>query len=453
VRSPFTTLLVGLLAVTTPALAAPATPTPQAEKDARVAELQAEMARLRQEMARLAVELERLRKETLGAAEAGNGAEAGARLAALEAQQARLAQELHKLGDELKQATDALDALSEGERRRPTLTVYGSLLGYQYEGQTSRFDAEAFELVLSGRPHKRLSFFAEIEFEQAASVGESRGGNIKLEQAYASLTFTQLASFRAGVLLVPFGNVNVDHYAPLRDTISKPIVSYAVAPSDWTDNGVALTGRHLIGTSWLFDYEACVVAGLGAQIDALGTREARQPFGQDNNDDKAVVGRISISKTGRLDLGFSGYTGKYDDGNRHRLSGWAGDGLLRLGPVKLTGEYDRFFGDTDLDRDMLLHGYYVRAVYEFAGPAIHFLGKDFDDPKGGLVFQYDDTTVEAPLDGVFVRNREKRYTAGFNFRPSRQWVLKLDREWNQATNLPLMNGSHDAWLGAIGFVF
>jgi hypothetical protein len=51
-----------------------------------------------------------------------------------------------------------------------------------------------------------------------------------------------------------------------------------------------------------------------------------------------------------------------------------------------------------------------------------------------------------------VRGR-RRITAGFAYRPSRQWVLKVNYEWNTATARPLDRGSLNGWLGSIGFVF
>ena len=44
-------------------------------------------------------------------------------------------------------------------------------------------------------------------------------------------------------------------------------------------------------------------------------------------------------------------------------------------------------------------------------------------------------------------------TAGFAYRPSRQWVLKVNYEKNQITNEKLDRGELTGWLGSVGFVF
>ena len=422
-----------------------------AARDERVSAVQAELERLRAEMASLRDELQRLRIESARPSDPG----VPARIDAIGARQAKVEAELARLTEDLKQIGDALDQVSEGDRKRPTMTVYGTLQATRYANRDSILDAEAFELVLSGRPHPRLSFFAEIEFERAASVGGPRGGEIVLEQAYASYTFAQLLSVRTGVLLVPFGNVNVDHFAPLRDVVRKPLVSYAIAPSDWTDNGIQITGRRLIGTSWLVEYEASVIAGLDADITSSGTRLARQAFGVDNNDNKAGVGRFAVKRGTTFETGISGYTGKYDNANERRLEGWAADLRAEAFGLRLTGEYDHFSADRGSLQKSHLRGYYVRASFDMTGGVLKSLAKDFDDPRLTLVAQYDWSTIDAPnaANQRFERNRETGLTLGMAYRPSRQWVLKINHESNKATNLPLDRGDLKGWLASVGFVF
>ena len=427
------------------------TAEPVPARDERVTALQAELERLRVEMAALRDELQRLRAD---AARSDDQAMA-ARVASIEARQAKIEAELARVAEELRQTGDALDQVSEGDRRKPTVTVYGTLQAVNYDQLDSILDAEAFELVLSGRPHPRLSFFAEIEFERAASVGGPRGGEVVLEQAYASYSFAQIFSVRTGVLLVPFGNVNVDHFAPLRDVVRKPLVSYAVAPSDWTDNGIQFTGRRLAGTSWMFEYEAAVIAGLDSHITSVGMRAARQPFGADNNNNKAAVGRFAIKRSTSFETGISAYTGKYDDANQQRLNGWAADLRAEFGPLRLTGEYDHFTANTAVGPKSQLAGYYARASWDLRGGVLRKIAKDFDDPRFTLVAQYDWARIDGPnpVTAKFEQNRETGVTVGFAYRPSRQWVLKVNYEKNEITNEALDRGDLTGWLGSVGFVF
>jgi len=424
-----------------PAQARPDAPTKQDE----IARLRAEVERLIQQQARLEAEIARL-------AQAAGQADAAGRDALL-ADIVRLREELKQVAESARQAAASVEALSEADRRRVNLTVYGDFQATAYKGEDLIFDGRAFELVFSGQPHERLSFFSEVEFEQAAAVGEERGGEVLVEQAYANLQFSSLLNLRAGILLVPFGNVNVDHFAPRRDVVNKPIVSWVVAPSDWTDNGLGLHGSRLLGSSWLVSYEAYLVAGLDSQISAYGLRDARQGYGVDNNGNKAFVGRVALDRLGHVTLGLSGYRGKYDDANRLELEGWAVDSLIELSRLRLTGEYNSFKAEGE--PRARYSGCYGRASLDVLKGSLRksFLGRGFSEPRLTAVYQYDWVSSEGPLAGAWEHTHETRHTVGLNFRPSDNWVLKLDYEWNDTDNLTLYRGDRDGFIGAIAFVF
>ena len=416
----------------------------------------------------LAVEVQTLRRELtalaseLAAIRAAGASTLEARMVAAEAQLVHLTQalaavegRLAELGEAQSGAAEALESMQSSEGRAIHLTTYGAFVAEDTDRADSTFDAESFELVLSAQPHARLGLFAEVELERAASVGGERGGEVLLEQAWASYRLAPWASLRAGALLVPFGNVNVDHYAPARDVISKPLVSYVVAPSDWTDNGLGLSGSLVLGGEWSLRYDLVTVAGLDADVTALGTRAARQPFGSDNNNDKALAGRVAWKHGAGLELGMSGYRGRYDDEGRHLLAGWAVDALVAAGPFRLTGEYDRFVADRAAGESAVLAGWYVRTSFDLAERALRRgrHGQAFPEARLSLVGQYDEVDLAGPLAGGWEENRESRWTLGLNYRPAHAWVVKLDREWRRAAARTLVFGEEDAFLLSIGFIF
>ncbi len=450
---------LALAASMSPALAAEEGPPPVEQ---RLERLESGLAGLRQEVRALHQMVERLLAAESPPPDAGETrtGEPDARglesaVGAVEATVRDLETERQQLSEAARSNTAAVEALYAADRRRTQVSVYGSFSVVDPEGGDSVFDAEAFELVFSGQPHERLGFFAEIELERAAEVGGSRGGEVLLEQAYATYSFSPAANLRAGVLLMPFGNFNVDHYAPSRDVISKPLVSFVVAPSDWTDNGFGLYGSGVAGGAWSFEYETYLVAGLDADVTALGTRAARQSFGTDNNDDKSMVGRLAFNRAGTLALGLSGYSGKYDDDDRRRLTGWAVDGFFEHRRLRVTGEYNRFDAEQAAGLDALLEGYYGRLVLDATPPWLGrgWHGRSFPSARLELVAQYDDVRLEGPLDGLFVTNSERRTTFGLNYRPSHYWVLKLNYEDSEATAAPLQKGDFRGYLASVGFQF
>ena len=376
------------------------------------------------------------------------------RLRALEEELARLREELRRLKEEARAAANTAEGLSRAEERRAEVSVYGNLDVSAYRGEKALFDGRIFEMVFTGRPHERLSFVAQVEFEDAAGVGGDRGGEITVEQAYATLSLWPALGLRAGIFLVPFGNLQ-EHFPAGRDVVTRPLVSYVVTPSDWTDNGVGLVGRRLLGSSWLLGYEAWVMAGLDRHIDALGLRAARQGYGVDNNSDKAVVARVSLKRGGGLALGLSGYRGRHDDAGRRTLAGWGADLSARLGPAGLAGEVEDFIADLAPGPDARYRGFYLRGTYALAGRALArtVLGRGFDAPGLALVGQVDQVTIDGPEGGELVHTRERRATFGFNYRPASHWVLKLGYEWNATTNRTLVKGDRDGFVGSVAFVF
>ncbi len=373
------------------------------------------------------------------------------RLDGLERAMAELRRDLEAAGEDNQITADAVDDLSESAQRRAHLSVYGSIVVADYDNANSIIDGEAIELVISGRPHDRLGFFTEIEFERAAEVGGDRGGEVVIEQAWATFALTQWLHFKAGIVLMPFGNYNLDHYAPIREVISRPLVSHVVVPSDWTDNGFGITGRQSLGGGWVFDYEALVVAGLDENISALGMRPARQPFGVDNNNNKATIGRIAFDHRGLFEGGFSYYDGKYDDASTLNLRGWAGHFFSKMGPFRLVGEYNRFTAEQLVFSDMILEGYYVRGVFDLFQKSVR--STTFPNARLSLVAQYDDVEISQPTGAGLILNQEQRWTLGLNYRPSANWVIKVNREKNESEGQPLLKGNSNGWLAAVGFIY
>jgi len=435
-------------------LAAPVLLASPPASDPVKAALEVQVQELRRDLAKLAEEIAALK----AAATPGLEARVAAAEAALATFGAALAGVETRLGDlsESQSATaETVESLESAATRAIHLTTYGTFAIEDTSRSNSTFDAESLELVLSAQPHPRLGLFAELEFERAAAVGGERGGEILLEQAWASFRFTDWMSLRAGALLVPFGNVNVDHYAPSRDVISKPLVAYIVAPGDWTDNGLGLAGTVLLGGEWVLRYDTAVVAGLDDNITALGTRAARQPFGADNNNNKALVGRLGWKYGGAFELGMSGYDGAYDDAGQLSLSGWAVDALAVLGPLRVTGEFDRLAASQAIGPDAQFDGWYVRATVDFATRWLRSgrHGELFPEARLSLVGQTEEVDLAGPLSGSWEENSEKRLTLGLNYRPSPSWVLKINREWRRAPQRALVFGDEEAWLASLGFVF
>ena len=347
---------------------------------------------------------------------------------------------------------DVVSANAEAQKKL-NVHVYGDVGFENFTNTTSTIDAHSIELVMDAKPHARLSFFSEVEFERAAAVGGRRGGEILLEQAHVELGVTPWLNPRVGVVLVPFGYYNQNHFAVLADFADKSLLHRVVVPSDWFDNAVGLTGQgSRNGMGWA--YEAYMMNGLQQGIGNLGLRDARPPFGKDNNAGKSVAGQFRIFSGPSSRLGVSFYRGAFDDDNRQVLQSVAVDGKWETGPFAVQAEYARFSPEPGpIQAPRLLHGYNAEAKYTFwpGFLARTGFGRSFEDPKLSLGARFDEVWIDAwnVSDG----NHERRTTVGLNFRAGANLVLKGDYQINRSLGVPLVRGGNSGFLTSAAFLF
>lgn len=438
-------LAIALLPLIGAILSTPLMAAEPAEVDARLDALEARWDRMEAELAALRGLIER---------SAGVAVEPAQSITAVSETVKALGDDLNAVRGEVATQGQALAAAGAARQRDIAISAYGAVNAGKRSGQDSIIDAESFEMVLSGQPHERISFFSEIEFERAATVGGPRGGEVLVEQAYVDMLLSDNLSLRGGVILVPFGNNEADHYAPLRDVIFRPLSSRLIAPSDWTDNGFGLVGHREISQNWQLDWEAYLIAGLDDQIGINGLRNARQGFGTDNNNNKAIAGHLTLRNSDNLSVGLGAYSGAYDDAGDLQLSGVGLDFNWRHEGWKFAGEYLRMRAERADADAATLRGGYARAGYDInRWFDANWSGESFPDARLSLIYEYDHVSVEDLTSLAGLVERERKHVLGLRYEPDHSWVLKLNREWSDATGRALVNGDADGWAVGIGFVF
>lgn len=375
-------------------------------------------------------------------------------LQAVDQQVKGLRDEVDAVRGSVELQAQSLAAESQARQRAIAISTYGQIAAVQRQDSDSVFDARSFELVFSGQPHASISFFSELEFERAAMVGGDRGGEVLLEQAYIDYALGAELAFRAGVVLVPFGNNEADHYAPLREVVSRPLSSRLINPSDWTDNGFGLVGHRELAPLWQLDWEAYVLTGLGGELQGHDLRGLRQGFGEDNNNDKAVAAHLALRRGDKLSLGLGLYRGDWDAAGERALSGVGLDFVWYPAPWKLSGEYLHMRAERVEAGTARLRGGYLRLGYELDRwlPA-GWSGAAFPDARLALVYEYDRVEADRLDDPAARAQTELKHIFGLRYEPDHSWNLKLNREWSQADGNGLQDGDADAWLLGVGFVF
>ncbi len=326
---------------------------------------------------------------------------------------------------------------------------------------SSSFDQQRFVPFFYADITDRLKVAAELEIEhgiRSKSAQASSGGiEVSLEFAHIDYLITEPLNLRAGIILLPIGKFNLLHDSPLNDLSDRPLVSTAIIPSTLSETGAGLYGTVYPTRLSKLDYELYVTQGFqgydttGAPVigAASGLRNARQRVattaddGLDNNNGKAVVGRMAFSPFLGVEVGGSGYYGSYDPASKRPLSLWAVDWTLQRGPFELIGEAAwAYVRDNHLNLDgtfaidpatgtlrpRRMDGFYVQGNYHFMPASLRrWAPSHFTDASTfTAVVRWDQVNTNSELSST---SRE-RLTLGLNFRPVEDTVFKVDYQFN-----------------------
>jgi hypothetical protein len=352
---------------------------------------------------------------------------------------------------------------------RSTQTRVGGYYDIEFKqplnGGNSFFDQHRLILQVSSYLHENLMFNTEIEYEHGGAINAlDNKGELKIEQAWADYKVNDALNFRSGIVLIPFGYVNVLHDSDVRDTTTRPLMASTIIPTTWMDAGTGVHGILYPTEDMMLSYEAYVTNGLTDNISAArGIRNARPGLSSDNNGNKALSGRVGISPWLGWELGLNGYTSQYDAASSRRLTMLGVDNSLTLGSFELVGEYAKIqtaggtytapTGTPPATNAIpgSMQGWYLEARQHFFP---EFLNNTFLGRAGG----YDQATFtlvgrfgQADTDQATYNATDKNETVvGLNYRPIPTFVTKL--EW-QRINEPATGKIDDAlWSSvAVGF--
>lgn len=297
------------------------------------------------------------------------------------------------------------------------------------ENGITTFDQYRFIPFLTGYVSDRVTVSAEIEFEHGGDVPGD--GEVKLEYAVMDFRLRDGLSFRGGVVLSPLGRFNLLHDSPLNDLTERPTAARQLAPSTLSESGMGFVGNSAVGESGELDYELYFVNGFDEGIidssDRLRVRGGRGSKKQDNNDNKAVVGRLGFSPRLGTTLGLSAHSGAYDAAGEHNLTISALDAKVTVGSLELQGE--GVMVAADIDRDLLpetaeaQRGAYLQANWH----VLH--DKLLPGSVVTLVARGDWVDYDSDNDG----DAEEGVTIGANFRPTEETVIRIDHNWRKVT--------------------
>ena len=324
------------------------------------------------------------------------------------------------------------------------------------------FDQERLVPFFYSQITDRLSMAAEIEFEHGGTNNNQGDGDVKVEFATMDYRFNDAFNLRGGIILSPMGRFNLIHDSPLNDLPLRPMVSRAILPSTLAESGLGFFGTFYPTALSKIDYEFYIVNGFNDRLSEGGTKDARGSQKKDNNDNKAILSRVSFSPVLGVEVAGSVHHGKWDKKDEYDITLMAIDGALQRGPFELMGEAawanidgagatyteageEVFRSDPDdsLRRRIVLaegewtvipenmFGYYVQLNYHFMPEAFRKAAPSYFGQNSTFTGILRWGQVDTNTDSDYNDNDQQRLTLGINFRPIEDSVIKFAYTWNR----------------------
>jgi len=357
--------------------------------------------------------------------------------------------ELQTLKDRVEALETQQNSILDDISQRVILGGYGAVEFESFGGAKTSFEGK-LEVLIAGQIHDRIRFYNEIDL----GIPD---GEAEAEQAYVDLLIAKWINLRGGVVLVPFGKFNLDHFDPRRDLTDRPLVARQIVPTTWGDLGASIFGLVPWTPNLISTYEVAVINGLTDQFSPTdgGLQDAKSPLTRDNNGQKAVVGRATVKLADQYEIGLSGYRGASSPTNGKTITGFDVD--LELKPrgvpfwedFEFKGEFAHFdiHGSSTPSR---LYGYYAQVNYHFWPSFLDqtFLGNPYTHPVFTLVGRYDHAKISTKAGSGTLT--EDRFIAGLNYRPIENYVIKTEYQIN---NGGIERKSWNGFIASIAWLF
>jgi hypothetical protein len=172
--------------------------------------------------------------------------------------------------------TTSEESLSDTTNKSETVIGgYGNVF-YQRNSkeQTSKINLERFVLFTGHKFNDKISFFSELEVEDAKVAGGEEGGEVAVEQAYLKFNLNANQYITAGLFLPRIGILNEEHLPNTFNGNERNYVETYILPSTWRELGIGFYGNM---SSLPLNYSFGLFNGLnsGGFEHGSGIREGR----------------------------------------------------------------------------------------------------------------------------------------------------------------------------------
>lgn len=205
-------------------------------------------------------------------------------------------------------AEDSLHRDSTSFLARTTIGGYGNAFYKRdFNQEHSTINLERFVLFVGHKFNRKISFFSELEVEDAKVTGGEEGGEIALEQCYLKFNVNPGNYFVAGLFLPRIGILNENHFPTTFNGNERTRVETFILPSTWRELGVGYYGKL---NRFPLSYSVGIINGLNSAAFEHGTviREGRFEGRNATANNLAVTGALQFNKN-NFKVQVSGYYG------------------------------------------------------------------------------------------------------------------------------------------------
>lgn len=205
-------------------------------------------------------------------------------------------------------AEDRLQRDSSSFLSNTSIGGYGNVL-YQrnFNEKVSEINLERFVLFTGHKFSKEISFFSELEVEDAKVSGGESGGEIALEQCYLKFNLNPANYIVAGLFLPRIGILNENHLPTTFNGNERTQVETYILPSTWRELGIGYYGS---SNRIPLSYSLALVNGLNSASFEHGSaiREGRFEGRDASANNLAVTGSLQFY-SGNLRAQIAAYYG------------------------------------------------------------------------------------------------------------------------------------------------
>jgi hypothetical protein len=133
---------------------------------------------------------------------------------------------------------------------------------YDLRFDTAQTDLQRAVLFVGHTFTSSISFFSELEIEDAKVEGGTLGGEVSMEQAYLRFNIGGESYITAGLFIPRIGIMNENHLPTTFNGTDRPFVETLIIPSTWREIGVGIEGQ--IDAIPGLNYSAALLNGLSA---------------------------------------------------------------------------------------------------------------------------------------------------------------------------------------------